>query len=158
MHVEKYNKGASKRILAHVKRERETVTESSIDWSKTKLNRDIVPPMSSEQLEQVSKLAKRKDAVTLVSTILTLPAELKYSSRLTQEKFFKVASKAIHKHIGGTLAYATVHNDETTPHLHLGIIPMTPDGRLCAKEVCNRKIRDSFFSSITTMITILPIY
>ncbi len=29
----------------------------------------------------------------------------------------------------------TLHNDETTPHLHAHVIPITPDGRLSAKEL-----------------------
>ena len=29
--------------------------------------------------------------------------------------------------------------DETTPHMHLNFIPIT-EGRLCAKELCNRKL------------------
>ncbi|PBG46524.1 MobV family relaxase, partial [Clostridioides difficile] len=30
---------------------------------------------------------------------------------------------------------ATVHMDETTPHLHIGVMPITPDGRLSAKAI-----------------------
>ena len=36
--------------------------------------------------------------------------------------------------------YAIVHNDENTPHMHLGFVPMTEDNRVCAKEVINRNI------------------
>ncbi|PBG44445.1 hypothetical protein BGU93_18945, partial [Clostridioides difficile] len=30
---------------------------------------------------------------------------------------------------------ATVHRDETTPHLHIGVMPITQDGRLSAKAI-----------------------
>ena len=30
---------------------------------------------------------------------------------------------------------ATVHMDEATPHMHLGIVPVTEDGRLSAKDI-----------------------
>jgi hypothetical protein len=30
------------------------------------------------------------------------------------------------------IAYATVHNDEQTPHMHLGVVPMR-DGKLQGK-------------------------
>ena len=36
--------------------------------------------------------------------------------------------------------YAVVHNDEHTPHMHFGFVPMTEDNRVCAKEVINRNI------------------
>src|SRR5699024_8168862 len=36
------------------------------------------------------------------------------------------------------IAYATVHNDEQTPHMHLGVLPMR-DGKLQGKNVFNRQ-------------------
>ncbi|WP_185933451.1 plasmid recombination protein, partial [Enterococcus gallinarum] len=36
------------------------------------------------------------------------------------------------------VAYATVHLDETTPHMHLGIVPMY-EGRLSSKQVFSRQ-------------------
>lgn len=33
---------------------------------------------------------------------------------------------------------ATVHMDEATPHMHLGIVPVTEDGRLSAKDIFTR--------------------
>ena len=39
-----------------------------------------------------------------------------------------------------TFISAVVHMDEKTPHLHLCFVPLTPDGRLSAKEIIgNRK-------------------
>lgn len=38
----------------------------------------------------------------------------------------------------GNIISAVVHMDETTPHLHLNLIPIT-DGRLCAKQLFDRK-------------------
>lgn len=37
------------------------------------------------------------------------------------------------------MLYATVHLDEKTPHMHFGIVPITQDGRLSAKEVIGNK-------------------
>ncbi len=34
---------------------------------------------------------------------------------------------------------AVVHMDEKTPHLHLTFVPITEDGRLCAKEIIGNK-------------------
>src|SRR5699024_8387332 len=36
------------------------------------------------------------------------------------------------------IAYATVNNDEQTPHMHLGVVPMR-DGKLQGKNVFNRQ-------------------
>ena len=36
------------------------------------------------------------------------------------------------------MAYAQVHLDETTPHMHLGVVPMT-EGKLSGKTVFNRQ-------------------
>src|SRR5699024_10481614 len=36
------------------------------------------------------------------------------------------------------IAYATVHVDEKTPHMHLGVVPMR-DGKLQGKNVFNRQ-------------------
>ena len=137
MHVAKFNKGGMKRIIAHVERDRKTLTDSEIDWSKTHLNVDLVPRITPERIKQVDNLAKRKDAVLLVDTILTLPEELKHSSRNKQIAFFQTAYEALRKHMGGEVAFATIHFDERTPHMHVGTIPLI-DGRLNAKQYVNR--------------------
>lgn len=36
------------------------------------------------------------------------------------------------------VVYAKVHMDESTPHMHMGIVPITRDKRLCAKDVFDR--------------------
>jgi hypothetical protein len=57
-------------------------------------------------------------------------------------------------HIAGkygqqNILYAVVHNDETTPHMHVGFVPITDDRRLAAKEYFHgktkiRRIQDDF--------------
>src|SRR5699024_2830010 len=37
------------------------------------------------------------------------------------------------------IRYATVHLDESTPHMHMGIVPFDDDKKLSAKRVFNRK-------------------
>lgn len=137
MHVMKFNRGGMKRILAHVKRIRETVTKSEIDPEKTHLNVNLAPTITPERIQQIEGMAKRKDAILLVDTILTLPEELKYASRKKQIAFFQAGYEALKGYMGGEVAFATIHFDETTPHLHLGTIPLV-DGRLNAKQYVNR--------------------
>ena len=38
-----------------------------------------------------------------------------------------------------TIISAVVHMDEKTPHMHLSFVPLTEDGRLCAKEIVGNK-------------------
>lgn len=37
------------------------------------------------------------------------------------------------------ILYVTVHMDEKTPHMHFGVVPITEDGRLSAKEILGNK-------------------
>ncbi len=53
-----------------------------------------------------------------------------------QNSFFKHAKAFLEEEYGKeNLLYATVHMDEITPHMHYGVVPITKDGRLSAKEV-----------------------
>ena len=37
---------------------------------------------------------------------------------------------------------AVVHKDETSPHIHINVVPITPDNRLCAKYYFNGKMSE----------------
>src|SRR5699024_2307009 len=54
-------------------------------------------------------------------------------------RFFEESYKLFSERYGKqNIAYATVHNDEQTPHMHLGVVPMR-DGKLQGKNVFNRQ-------------------
>ena len=56
-----------------------------------------------------------------------------------QEKCFAECTRYVAEHDGeGNIISAVVHMDETTPHLHLNLIPIA-NGRLCAKKLFDRK-------------------
>src|SRR5699024_12262331 len=56
-----------------------------------------------------------------------------------QKRFFEESYKLFSERYGKqNIAYATVHNDEQTPHMHLGVVPMR-DGKLQGKNVSNRQ-------------------
>lgn len=147
MHVMKLGKGGASRIIAHVKRDRETLTESKIDWSKTKENVTLIE-FDQKRFSELEALAKRKDAVVLTDTVLTLPKELKYSSRKRQTEFFETALEKMKEHIKGEPVCAVIHFDETTPHLHYASAPITVDGRLCAKELINRAMLKTLHGTV----------
>src|SRR5699024_12250695 len=54
-------------------------------------------------------------------------------------RFFEESYKLFSERYGKqNIAYATVHNDEQTPHMHLGVVPMR-DGKHQVKNVVNRQ-------------------
>ena len=77
----------------------------------------------------------RKDAVTHLTTFATMPD---YSRRSEQEReqFAGLFKSFLEKKYGeGNVVDMRWHFDETTPHLHATVVPITSDGRLCAKEL-----------------------
>ncbi|MFW5413156.1 MobV family relaxase, partial [Aerococcus urinaeequi] len=54
--------------------------------------------------------------------------------------YFEVAKSYFSEKFGGeNIRYAQVHLDETTPHMHLGIVPFNDEHKLSAKTVFNRQ-------------------
>lgn len=77
----------------------------------------------------------RNDAVTHLTTFATMPD---YSRRSEQEReqFVELFKSFLEKKYGeGNVVDMRWHFDETTPHLHATVVPITSDGRLCAKEL-----------------------
>lgn len=77
----------------------------------------------------------RKDAVTHLTTFATMPD---YSRRSEQdrERFVELFKRFLEKKYGeGNVVDMRWHFDETTPHIHATVVPITSDGRLCAKEL-----------------------
>ena len=77
----------------------------------------------------------RKDAVTHLTAFATMPD---YSRRSEQEReqFVELFKSFLEKKYGaGNVVDLRWHFDETTPHLHATVVPITSDGRLCAKEL-----------------------
>ena len=82
----------------------------------------------------------RKDAVLMCSFVVGSDgAFFKNLSPQEQEKFFAECTRFFAERYGeGNIISAIVHTDETTPHLHLNLIPIA-GGRLCAKKLFDRK-------------------
>src|SRR5699024_12763407 len=84
----------------------------------------------------------RKDAVLVNELLVT--SDRDFFERLDpgeQKRFFEESYKLFSERYGKqNIAYATVHNDEQTPHMHLGVVPMR-DGKLQGKNVFNRQER-----------------
>ena len=117
-----------------------------IDLSRTHCNYHTVYPKSSYMgyiNERISALPlKRKvrsDAVLLCSFIVG--SDRNFFMGLTpseQHRFFEEATEYFTEKYGReNIISAVVHVDETTPHLHLNLIPIAGD-KLSAKELFTR--------------------
>ena len=117
-----------------------------IDKSRTHLNYHTLP-YEKKYLsfidERIKKLApKRKirdDAVLITSFILGSDKE--FFDRISpeaQKRFFDDCTDFFSERYGKeNVVSAAVHLDESTPHLHFNLMPVT-NGRLCAKELFDR--------------------
>ena len=97
--------------------------------------------------------APRKDAVLMASFVLGSDREFFNGlDKDEQNEFFRDCTKFFAQRYGKrNIISAVVHNDETTPHLHLNLIPIK-DGRLCAKDLLNRnelfKLQTDFYEQV----------
>jgi hypothetical protein len=147
-----------KGIQFHNQRERESKTNPDIENDKSHLNYDFVNNGNIDYNERVKEIIEsqktgtrktRKDAVLVNELLVT--SDRHFFERLDpaeQKRFFEESLKLFSERYGEqNIAYATVHNDEKTPHLHIGVVPMR-DGNLQGKNVFNRAellwIQDKF--------------
>ncbi|HBI1182506.1 plasmid recombination protein [Klebsiella pneumoniae] len=155
--IEKIKSGTNTTgIQKHVQRENINYENEDIDHSKTHLNYDLVNDrkqnfndLIDEKIERnyTGKRKIRKDAVKHIDGMIT--SDNKFFSNQTPadtKRFFEHAKEFLEQEYGkDNLLYATVHMDEKTPHMHFGIVPITKDGRLSAKDVVgNKKALTSF--------------
>lgn len=118
-----------------------------IDSSRTNRNYHLVMPPPT-YLEFINariatltlKRKLRSDAVYMNSFVLTSDKEFFINLPLAAEKeFFKDCVKFFADKYGAeNIISAVVHKDETTPHLHLNLVPIT-NGKLCSKDLYDRK-------------------
>ncbi|WP_254260313.1 MobV family relaxase [Listeria fleischmannii] len=134
----------------HVQRETQHHTNPDIDTTKSHLNYDLIHGDQSISFhkhvqdiiasQRTSQRAIRKDAVLVHTWIISSDtAFFEELSPSETKRYFEVATQYFADRYGTqNIAYAHVHLDETTPHMHIGIVPMTEDGRLSAKTLFSR--------------------
>lgn len=83
----------------------------------------------------------RKDSVRVVEVLITATPEFFKGKKKSEIRaYFQTALEFIKKYQDSeTIFSAVVHMDEKTPHMHLSFVPITQDGRLCAKEILGNK-------------------
>nr|WP_258171953.1 MobV family relaxase [Bacillus sp. BH32] len=135
-------------IQKHNQREFDYNSNQKINKDLSHFNYDLVNSRPIDYRERVMSIiesqktgtkAIRKDAVLVNEWIITSDQDFfKDLSGEDKQKFFESSLKFFEQRYGKqNMAYAQVHLDETTPHMHLGVVPMR-DGRLQAKNVFNK--------------------
>ena len=82
---------------------------------------------------------KRKDTVGLCSWIVTCPPEL-LENEQEQAHFFRFVYDFTTRRYGWeNMLPGAVHNDETTPHIHMPFVPVVDGKKLGANALMNKK-------------------
>ncbi|MGP5513687.1 MobV family relaxase [Pseudomonas helleri] len=130
------NMGSVAASMQHCYRERET---HNADQERTPHNQHLVAKSTDEAMGKLRDLLpekRRKDAVLAVEYVMTATPEWFAKATPEQEKaFFQQSLQWLADKYGADrIVTASIHRDETTPHLSAFVVPMTQDKRLSAKE------------------------
>nr|WP_231041415.1 MobV family relaxase [Streptococcus pneumoniae]AAA25387.1 mobilization peptide [Plasmid pMV158]UES86008.1 initiator of conjugative mobilization [Streptococcus pneumoniae] len=134
----------------HNERVFETHSNKDINPSRSHLNYELTDRDRSVSYEKqikdyvnenkVSNRAIRKDAVLCDEWIIT--SDKDFFEKLDEEQtrtFFETAKNYFAENYGeSNIAYASVHLDESTPHMHMGVVPFE-NGKLSSKAMFDRE-------------------
>jgi hypothetical protein len=148
-HFGKYKSGNVFGLQKHNQRENKNYSNMDIDKARTPLNYDLVNQGNINYLKRVksiieanrtSERAIRKDATIYCECIISSDSD--FFENLTEDKqkeFFKNSLDYLRSKIGEEfIISANVHLDETTPHMHVGFVPII-ENSLSAKKLIDRK-------------------
>lgn len=165
IHMKKFKSADVKGMQIHNQREKESKTNMDIDKERSSLNYDLLnhaPIDYDERIQQeideryTGERAIRKDAVKLCSFVVTSDKTFFDGLDPQEEKrFFEESLKFLQDRYGEkNMVYAVVHKDEKTPHMHVGMVPITSEGKLAAKQFFGKKtelqqLQDKFHEHVT---------
>nr|APG79827.1 putative plasmid recombination enzyme [uncultured bacterium] len=149
IHMQKLKAGGIRGIENHNERLKTSRTNPDIDYERSHLNKDLLAKDErtyymriKERIEELNlSKAIRKDAVVACGFICT--SDQAYFEGLFQaekDRFFQASHDFLKERYGErNVISSKVHYDETTPHLHCYIVPVTSDNRLSAKSIFTPK-------------------
>lgn len=164
-HLAKYTLNSAQALFHHNLRHKDRLGEyvsfgkSKIDVSKTHLNyrldkNDDPNEFIKKRLSEV-KVQKRTDVKVYCSWVLTVPHDLPAEKH---REFFESAYRFFEQDYGSkNIVMASVHLDETTPHMHLGFIPIVKEKKnqkklgqekVSAKELTTRSYLKTFHTRL----------
>jgi hypothetical protein len=110
------------------------------------LNYESLAKAIDARIEHAGIQRVRQDAVKGMEFVLTASPEAFKRDEAGQvvgdcrkSKWLQENLKFMKERYGSNLVAFTLHQDEKTPHIHAIVVPITPDGRLSAKELFNPK-------------------
>ena len=135
--------GAVAASLQHCYRDRDT---PNADQTRTPDNDHRAATSTDQAMGRLRELLpekRRKDAVLAVEYVMTASPE--WWTKATSEQqadFFDQAHKWLADKYGADrIITASVHRDETSPHLSAFVVPLTQDGRLSAKDFIGNRAK-----------------
>ena len=140
-------------IGAHNERAKEKYASNpDIDLSRSKYNFHLIEPVGRYRAEaenqiQAAGCRTRTDSIRVVEVLFTATPEFFKGKKLPEvRRYFEEALIFFEQYQSKeTILSAVVHMDEKTPHMHLSFVPLTPDGRLSAKEIVGNKKKLSWW-------------
>ena len=146
--MDKYKRGD----IVGIERENErdenykSTRNPQIDKSRTHLNYHTLPhekkylAFIDKRIKELAPKRKIKDDAVLITSFI-LGSDKEFFAGITpemQKQFFDDCTEFFAERYGKeNVVSAVVHLDESTPHLHFNLMPVT-DGRLCAKVLFDR--------------------
>ena len=151
-------------IQHHLLDRNKVKTNYDIDLSRSDLNHPIEDLTAEHLTKRVNQRIKnlnlkrkpRFDAVAIEDIIVG--ASVDFMLQLGTEQREKYFSDALHffqsRYGKENVMYCQCHLDESNPHIHVGIVPVTSDGRLSARDVFNpkslEKLQSDFHSNVSS--------
>ena len=158
-------KQSNKQDVAPIEKENERdenyeASNPQIDSERTRNNYRFTPYFGKTYTEYINGrikelgLSPRKDAVVMNSFVLgSDKIFFDGLAKVEQYNFFSDCYKFFAERYGEeNIIAAVVHNDESTPHMHLNLMPVTKDGRLCSKQLFDKpqlqKLQTNFYETV----------
>lgn len=165
LHAGKVKLNGISGIRHHLVDREKVKTNPNIDLSRSKLNHSIdnLQPDNLEKrvrqrIKQLNLKRKlRVDAVGLEDIVVG--ASVDFMLQISAEKREQYFVDALHffqdRYGRENVMYCQCHMDESNPHIHIGIVPVTSDGRLSAKSLFNPKsleqLQTDFHEQVSTL-------
>ncbi|MED2348894.1 MobV family relaxase [Bacillus thuringiensis] len=143
-HMQKFKMTDVKGLQIHNQREKESHSNSDIIHERTEQNYDLIHDKEKVDYKKliqdridngvVSNRAIRKDAVVCCSFMISAsPDYMNSLSQVEQRRFFEESLRFLKGRYGEeNFVYASVHVDEKTPHMHVGMVPVNEKQKLSA--------------------------
>ena len=159
--MEKYHKQDVAPIEKENERDENYKSDNpQIDSERTRNNYRFTPYFGKTYTEFINgrikelDLSPRKDAVVMNSFVLGSDKTFFDGlAKMEQYNFFSDCYKFFAERCGEeNIIAAVVHNDETTPHMHLNLMPVTKEGRLCSKQLFDKpqlqQLQTDFYEAV----------